>query len=148
MANQELTPGQKAAATRAANKEAADSAAFDASVEQARSEATETDSEVNPVVVDAAVVDSIVDPEVEVELEVDGIVDSEIEVSELPEIPEQEDVITNRSPDSPVKLIAVKNALNNAVTGDRYNTSTPTVCSNGIQHWEQMQINAGLLREV
>ena len=47
-----------------------------------------------------------------------------------------------------IKLIAIKNNLTNGVTMDMYYTSRPTAPSNGIQHWEQMQINAGLLREV
>lgn len=47
-----------------------------------------------------------------------------------------------------VQLRATKNKLTNAVTGDKYHTLGGTTPSKGIGHWEQRQIDVGLLVEV
>ena len=129
MADQELTPAQKSAATKAANLAAAEL------VKEEEAEAARL----------------LAEDEVNANAEAEAVrvaAEEEAEKVELARLEAEAEASAEAEDGPPVVLTAVKGKITNLVTGEQYRVGEDLAPAKGVQHWEKRQIEVGLLKVV
>lgn len=127
MANQELTPAQKSAATKQRNRLAAEAKAQAEAQGLTPAQKSATDEEAKE----------------------EGLTPSRKSATDQ-ETGEaaKEETKEETKEGTPAVLTAVKGKITNLVTGERYLVGEELAPAKGLQHWENRQIEVGLLKVV